>query len=977
MNMLQPSRRIRVGLLFAAAISLAAQQSPPPGERRPWTASRITGSPEPPPPYRLDRVFPKLTFDHPLEIVRVPGSNRIVVVEHHQEHLGRIHSFPDDPDCAKADLFLDLPREIRGWEKVADCKGVGAAYGIAFHPDFEKTPYCYVCYVLEHKVKGKSLPLGSRVSRFTVSRTDPPRADPDSEVILLEWLEGGHNGCCLRFGPDGYLYISTGDGTAPNPPDALQTGQDLGDLLSSILRIDVNRAANGKAYAVPSDNPFIATPGARPEIWAYGFRNPWRMSFDPATGNLWVGDVGWERWEMLYRVVRGGNYGWSVTEGPNLVNPGGKRGPTPILPPAMAIEHPEAASITGGFVYHGKRLPGLTGKYVFADFEMFRVFAARCDGGILSERQELARSEERVVAFAEDKDGELLLLDYLGGGIHRLVPNDRGRHNPDFPRKLGETGLFESVKEGTPAAGVYPYSVNAGQWLDHATAERFVALAGTSSVSVQYGRPTFPKDMVLAKTLSLEMERGKPESRRRIETQVLHYDGRDWQGYTYAWNDDQTDAALVASGGAEKALTVVDALAPGGKREQRWTYSARAACAGCHTVSWPRFLTSFNDAQLDRKGQVERLRALGLITARAKDSGLSLAGGPGETKRLSDPHDASADLDARARSYLHANCAVCHRPGGGTSSMLDLRMDRPLQETFALGVRPALGTFGLADAFILAGGDASRSVLFYRIAKLGHGRMPHVGSMIVDEEGVALIGRWIDGLPGAAGAAKAKGELPEDAAAIGCVLGSTSGALDLMRAVDAGRLSAELRREAIRQGVSSSEDAVRGLFERFVPADQRPKRLGTRIIPTEILAAKGDAERGRQLFFESSSLQCRTCHTVAGRGDSYGPDLSHIAAKYVREKLLESILEPSKEIDPKFVGYVVRTDQDAVYSGLLLEKTAELVVLKDAQKNEIRLSAASVKQMVAQKTSIMPEFLLQSLTASEAADLLEFLSSLR
>jgi glucose/arabinose dehydrogenase len=317
-------------------------------ERHPWTTSKITGSPEPPPPYRLERVFPNLTFDHPLEIVRAPGSDRYFVIEHHQEHLGRIFSFPDDPACRKADLFIDLPREVKGWEKVEDCKGVGASYSMAFHPGFEKNRYCYVCYVLEHKVKGKSLPLGSRISRFTVGRTDPPRADPGSEVILLEWLEGGHNGCSLRFGPDGFLYISTGDGAPPNPPDQLDTGQDLGDLLSSILRIDVDRSENGKAYAVPPDNPFVKTPGARPEIWAYGLRNPWRMYFDRATGNLWVGDVGWERWEMLYRVVRGGNYGWSVMEGPNPVKPEGRRGPTPILPPAMAIEHPQDASITPG-----------------------------------------------------------------------------------------------------------------------------------------------------------------------------------------------------------------------------------------------------------------------------------------------------------------------------------------------------------------------------------------------------------------------------------------------------------------------------------------------------------------------------------------------------------------------------------------------------------------------------------------------------
>ena len=454
-----------------------------------------------------------------------------------------------------------------------------------------------------------------------------------------------------------------------------------------------------------------------------------------------------------------------------------------------------------------------------------------------------------------------------------------------------------------------------------------------------------PKDMVLAKTLSLE--------NRKVETQILHFDGRDWQGYTYAWDDDQKDAVLVPPGGAEKTVA-----------GRPWSFPARAACAGCHTVSWARYLAAFNDPQIVRR-DLDRFRALGLI------KGGEIAGAPGETARLVDPRDASADLGARARSYLHVNCAICHRPGGGTSSMLDLRRDRALKETFALDVRPALGAFGLADPSIIAGGDPTRSVLFYRMAKMGHGRMPHVGSKVVDEEGLALIGRWIESL--------APGKDPGSPAAadVARLLSSTSGALWLMRAVDGGRLPAESRREAIRQAMAHAEDAVRGLFERFVPEDQRPRRLGTKIDPRTILALRGDAERGQRLFFDSTSLQCRTCHTVGGRGESYGPDLSRIASKLTREKILESILEPSKEIDPKYAGVMVRTEQGAVYTGLLVEKTDEVVVLRDAQKAEIRIRKASVQQMAVQKTSIMPEFLLQSLTAPEAADLLEFLSSRR
>src|SRR5205823_674238 len=214
---------------------------------------------------------------------------------------------------------------------------------------FEKNRYCYVCYILAGK-NGAELADGTRISRFKLTDTDPPRIDPKSETIIITFLAGGHNGCDIHFGNDGYLYISTGDGTGPNPPDGRDTGQDISDLLSSILRIDVDRTENGKQYAIPPDNPFIKTPQARPEVYACGLRNPFRMSFDRATGDLWVGDVGWELWEMIHKVQKGGNYGWSVKEGPLEIRPNGKRGPTPILPPTIALPHTEAASITGGYV---------------------------------------------------------------------------------------------------------------------------------------------------------------------------------------------------------------------------------------------------------------------------------------------------------------------------------------------------------------------------------------------------------------------------------------------------------------------------------------------------------------------------------------------------------------------------------------------------------------------------------------------------
>ncbi len=951
-------------------------------QRAPWTTSRITGSPEPPPPYVTERAFPSLRFHQCLDLVAAPGSDRLFIVE----QSGKIFSFPNQPDVKEADLAIDLAKEIAGVQQV---------YALAFHPRFEENRYCYVCYI-----KAPNLPDGTHVARFRVNDTEPPTLDPASERTILTWLSGGHNGCCLKFGPDGYLYISTGDGGPANPPDPLRAGQDLSNVLSAILRIDVEGDDfpddDQRNYRIPADNPFVGHKGARGEIWAYGLRNPWRMSFDRQTGDLWVGDVGWELWEMLHRVERGGNYGWAVMEGSQLTHAEWPRGPTPILPPLIEHPHSESSSITEGLTYYGARLKELTGAHLYGDYDTGKVWAFRYQNGQVVDHREIADTTHRIVSFGEDHAGECYLLDHAAGTIHRLAPNPQQGQQHAFPARLSQTGLFTSVAEHTPASGVTPYSINAEPWADYAVAERFVAVPGDGQIQPHGATWTFAKDSVLAKTLSLEMEHGNPSSRRRIETQILHFDGLEWQPYTYRWNEDQTDAVLVGSAGAEAVFEVVDPHSPEGRRRQTWRYASRAECQRCHN-KWSGPPLGFHASQLDKEhgygdAVASQLDALAQMRLFAKPVL------PAQRRPLADPHNKAANLDDRARAYLHVNCSHCHRMHAGGAVLSKMTYDLPLEETNMLGARPTQGTFGIHSAAVIAPGDPFRSVLWYRMAKLGNGHMPHLGSTEIDREGLELIYAWIRQLPQDTNADTSGREaltqlrqadtdrlhqlqqakrVEEAAPRIDSLLASTSGALMLLRAVDESELPAPIAKLAVTRGAEHAEASIRDLFERFVPVEQRVKRLGNAAPVEQILAMPGDAARGKELWFSAGGLQCKNCHRIGGEGVELGPDLTQIGRKYNRAQLLESILSPSKSIDPKYVTYLVETSDGRVLTGLLVERSAQEVVLKDAQNQVLRVPAEEVELLAPQQQSLMPELLLRDLTVQQVADLLEYLGSLQ
>ncbi len=337
-------------------------------------------------------------FRQPLFVAHAgDGSGRLYVVE----KGGTIRTFDGQP-------FLDITGRVRssGSEQ--------GLLGLAFHPRFRENGYFYVNYT---DGAGDTV-----IARF--SRGADGRGDPGSERRLLEQDQpaSNHNGGMLAFGPDGFLYLGLGDGGGSN--DLYRNAQDWGTVLGKILRIDVDR---GDPYAIPPGNPFVGQPGARPEVWAYGLRNPWRFSFDRATGDLYIGDVGQNRYEWVHFEPAGSpggrNYGWPILEGANCR--GGACDRAGLVTPVAEYTHDSGCSITGGYVYRGARSPLLQGAYLFADYCTGRIWTTARDAGGRWVTTEMLRLDARISSFGEDADGEVYLTDLAASAVYRVGARPR------------------------------------------------------------------------------------------------------------------------------------------------------------------------------------------------------------------------------------------------------------------------------------------------------------------------------------------------------------------------------------------------------------------------------------------------------------------------------------------------------------------------------------------------------------------------
>lgn len=718
--------------------------------RATWDVSRLVGSPEPPLPYQTVPAFPRLQTKQPIMIAVEPGRGGFLLIEcngYAPVRTARVSRLANNSEVIDPEVLLELGESV---------------YDVCFHPNFAENGHLYLGG--NGRFGEGRHDFNSRVVRYTMDRRSG-RIDPASRTVIIEWQSSGHNGGALTFGRDGMLYVTSGDGTSDS--DEWKSGQDLTRLLAKLLRIDVDHPANGKRYGIPADNPFLQTAGARPETWAYGFRNPWRMSMDRQTGDLWVGENGQDLWEYARIARRGENYGWPVVEGSHEFHQNRPRGPTPISKPLIEHSHSEFRSLTGGIVYRGTKFPDLAGSYVYGDYSTGQIWAARQRDGKLIQDVCLVDTTLGITGFCETPQGDILVVDYMGHAIHRLERAPRSAPTAPFPSKLSETGLFADTHSLRPNPGLLPYEVNAPAWHDGAVGARLIALPGRGRMDVtDQGGWNLPDGAAVVQTLTLQNQ--------RIETRVLLRQQNEWTGYSYAWNREQTDALLVSPEGETRSVA-------GG---QMWRIPGKQECLLCHSRA-ANFLLGLSTVQVNRDNQIADWERAGVLkgnhaaveesewrrelaaqnsspTALQTALALVLPSAPQRQPpadnpllaraveslpRIVNPRDTSASLNDRARAYLHANCSHCHARNAGGNSNMQLAINIAQEDMELVNATPLHATFDIEDAKLLAPGSPAQSLIIHRTVRRGPGQMPPIGTVVPDGEGVNLLAQWIASLP--------------------------------------------------------------------------------------------------------------------------------------------------------------------------------------------------------------------------------------
>ncbi|MFO1460243.1 MAG: PQQ-dependent sugar dehydrogenase [Verrucomicrobiota bacterium] len=656
-------------------------------------------------------------------------------------------------------VFLDL-------SDVTYSGGESGLVGLEFHPNFAENRQFFVYYTRTNRDIGRTW---MTLSRFVTDPADPYRALPESEQTLIAQPDRDniHQSGDIHFGPDGYLYVPMGDEGSQNDP--FHSSQHIDEnFFSAILRIDVDgrpgslppnpHPSIGPAgYWIPPDNPFIGatsfngTPvnpaNVRTEFWAVGQRNPHRMHFDRKTGEIYTGDVGGARREEINRIVKGANYGWVFYEG-TLTNPYSPYGPAPaaMVPTFPIYEYGrtggdpnmQGSAVIGGLVYYGTNYPSLDGKYIFGDYISAHIWAMTFHGSSKPTVNRLVTGDYGPTGFGlHPGTGEILLAQRNGEKISRLVR--QVGVGPALPATLSEVGVFSDINALTVRPEVEPYEVAAPFWSDNAIKRRwFFFQDATSKVQRSTSDQwTFPTGMVWMKHFDLEMVRGNPATKRRIETRFLVKTTNSAYGMTYRWRPDGSDADLVVDQGYDEEFQIDDG---GTIRTQNWHYPGRAECMTCHNGA-AGFALGFSTRQLNKVStqtginQLTRLNTLGVLDPPSPS--------PDLLPHLTAVDDATGGLLARFKSYVDANCSYCHMPGGVGQGSWDARFSTPLSRQGII-YAPVTADLGTPGAKIIKPGDVNGSVLWRRIAEMGLYHMPPLGTAVINQAGVDLVRKFTE-----------------------------------------------------------------------------------------------------------------------------------------------------------------------------------------------------------------------------------------
>jgi uncharacterized repeat protein (TIGR03806 family) len=714
--------------------------------------------------------FPNLKFTNALGLASVPGTPMLAV----WEREGRVYAFTNNPSISNRTLLLDISQQCQGWDD-------SGLLGLAFHPGFKTNQFVFVYYVWVQPGTVAGSPTARptafkrnayrvRLSRFQAN--DGGIASTNSETVLVDLQVNSlwHKGGGLFFHPtNGFLYFSNGD-DHDGPTQVIDQ-----DLSSGIFRIDVDQRGgqishppprqpqhgHTSNYFIPNDNPFVGKPGVLEEFFALGLRNPHRMTFDPDTGRIFIGDVGAESREEIDVIEPndppGLNFQWNKIEG--------LRGD--LAPPYIGInrrplldyDRSQGQAVIGGYVYRGTEFGReLGGKYIFGDNVQRKIWSLEQSGAeirkillcVLPKGAGPSSGPDYtgLSSFGLDAKNELYLcqLSSEGGHIYKLAKTKNAVPSRDFPKLLSQTGAFADLKTLAPATGLVPYNVNTPLWSDGANKSRWMAIPDRETIGFS---PTaeweFPSGSVLVKHFELPIDERNSASVRRLETRLLIRDTNGGVfGATYKWKQDNSDAELL-SDSLNEDIAVQTAS---GVRTQTWHYPSRDECLQCHTTA-ARGVLGLNTRQINRKfnypdsgvsdNQLRAWNHIGLFNPPLDDSMISAL------PRLVSVMDKTAPLELRVRSYLDANCSQCHRPGG-VNSQWDGRMATPLAAAKIID-GPVNQNNGDPAARIVAPGDPEKSLLYQRAnSEAEQTRMPPLARNRSDAAAMAVLAEWIRGL---------------------------------------------------------------------------------------------------------------------------------------------------------------------------------------------------------------------------------------